>query len=105
MFISYSWDDDDHIDWVYLLAQELRRFNIEVTLDRKDLKPGEQISYFMEQAISTADVCILVCSSNYVFKADNRTASGVGYETILTTDRYLNTEPNERKRFIPNCQK
>jgi len=102
IFISYSWDSEEHTKWVYSLVQELRKFNIEVTLDQKRPKNlGEQIPHFMEQAISTADACILICSANYVKKANKRTASGVGYETILTTDRYLNSSPKDRSRFIP----
>lgn len=101
LFISYSRDSADHIDWVHRLAQELRKFGFSVILDHKDLRPGEQITEFMEQGFQYCDFCLLVCSAAYVQKANNRTASGVGYETIIGSTIFIKSTPEERSRFIP----
>lgn len=101
VFISYSWDSDAHIAWVRALAEELRKHNIEVLLDQKDLVAGQETTYFMETGIGAAKACLLICSEWYVSKANERTDSGVGYETIITTKRYLDSPPEDRKRFIP----
>ncbi len=39
-FISYSWDDDLHKDWVKALASKLRGDGVDVTLDRWAFIPG-----------------------------------------------------------------
>jgi hypothetical protein len=101
VFISYSWDSEDHIGWVGSLAEELRKYNIEVVIDQKDLSPGQETTHFMETGIRNAGACLLICSADYVIKANDRTASGVGYETIITTKYYLDSVPEDRKRFIP----
>jgi nucleotide-binding universal stress UspA family protein len=52
-FVSYSWDDDAHEEWVLQLATRLRRHGVEVTLDQRHLHPGDQLPAFMERAIRT----------------------------------------------------
>ena len=47
-FISYSWDDDAHKEWVKGLATRLRADGVDVTLDRWHAIPGEAIPAFME---------------------------------------------------------
>jgi TIR domain len=39
-FISYSWDDDAHKEWVKQLATRLRADGVDVTLDRWHAAPG-----------------------------------------------------------------
>jgi hypothetical protein len=101
VFISYSWDNEGHIDWVRSLAEELQKYNIEVVIDQRDLSPGQETTHFMETGIRSAGVCLLICSTDYVRKANDRAASGVGYETIITTKYYLDSVEEDRKRFIP----
>ena len=47
-FISYSWDDDAHKEWVKQLATRLRADGVDVTLDRWHAAPGDQIPAFMD---------------------------------------------------------
>lgn len=51
VFISYSWDDDSHKEWVRNLATRLRKDGVDVTLDQWHIVPGDQIPSFMEQAV------------------------------------------------------
>ena len=48
-FISYSWGDDAHSQWVKELATRLRQDGVDVTLDRWHAVPGDQIPAFMER--------------------------------------------------------
>ena len=34
VFVSYTWEDNEHMDWVENLATRLRRDGIDITLDR-----------------------------------------------------------------------
>jgi TIR domain len=96
VFISYSWDDEQHKEWVFNLAERLCSDGIDVILDRYYLKPGKNLSHFVEQSITKADRIIIVFTPNYKLKADRR-AGGVGYEySIMNADLYNNQIANEK---------
>jgi hypothetical protein len=101
VFISYSYDDAEHVAWVRQLAEELRRHDLEVVLDDTHLKLGEQITQFVESAIHGSAVLLLVCSTSYTEKANSRLPSGVGFETVITSSEYYHSTPEQRLRFIP----
>lgn len=97
-FISYSHDGQAHKQWVHDLAARLRGDGIETILDRWYLVPGDRVPAFMETAIRENDFVLIICTSNYKQKADNR-KGGVGYEGDIMTAEVL-SKGNERK-FIP----
>ena len=41
-FLSYSWDSDEHREWVRALATRLREDGVEALLDQFQLAPGPQ---------------------------------------------------------------
>jgi predicted Rossmann-fold nucleotide-binding protein len=85
VFVSYSWDDEEHQSWVTSLAADLTARGVEVTLDRWDLRVGDDVTTFMERVTDT-DYVVLVCTERYAQKADSR-SGGVGWEyTVLTGD-------------------
>lgn len=98
VFISYSWDDDEHKEWTKSLADALLEEGIEAIIDQYDLEPGDRLPQFMEQSISGSVFVIVVCTPNYKKKADARDG-GVGYESHLIAGE-LFQQRNERK-FIP----
>lgn len=99
VFISYSWDDEEHKTWVLNFASRLRANGIEVILDRYELQAGKNIPHFMEQALEKSDKVLVVFTENYKLKADGRTG-GVGYEySILNNDIYKNIATNSK--YIP----
>jgi len=63
------------------LATRLSSNGIEAVLDQWALKPGDDLSHFMEQNLSSADKVLMICSENYVSKA-NSGKGGVGYEKM-----------------------
>ena len=97
-FISYSWDNDDHKNWVRDLAARLRRDGIDVTLDQWHLVPGDQLPEFMERAVRESDYVLIICTHKYKERSNNR-QGGVGYEGDIITAEFM-TSRNQRK-FIP----
>jgi len=98
VFISYSWDDKVHTNWVRKLADEIIKNGIDVILDQYDLKVGNDSIYFMEKAL-LANKVILILTPNYKIKADKR-EGGVGAEYSLITQALYEGVPDE-SRFIP----
>lgn len=98
IFISYTWENPKHKNWVKQLATRLRADGVETVLDQWELTPGDQLSIFMERSIRTSDFVLIICTPKYKDKSDGRTG-GVGYEgDIMTAEVATGTE---RRKFIP----
>lgn len=102
VFISYSWDDEEHIEWTKKLANYLIKNGVDAHIDRYDLEIGDRLPQFMEQEITNADYVLVICTPNYKEKANNR-KSGVGYEGHIIAGELFQNQ-NERK-FIPIIRK
>lgn len=98
VFISYSWDNDSHKEWVLNLAKNLFDNGIDVILDQYELSAGHELTYFMERAM-TADKIVVILTPNYKLKADKRDG-GVGYEYSMITQELYDKEPN-KSRILP----
>lgn len=98
VFISYSWDNETHQNWVKTLAEQLVTNGIDVFFDQYDLSIGMEMTHFMEKAVS-ADKILVILTPNYKLKADKRTG-GVGYEYSLITHNYY-TSINDKSRIFP----
>ncbi len=98
VFISYSWDNDQHKAWTKALAARLRDNGVDATLDQWEMVPGDRLPEFMERAIRENSYVLIICTPNYKQKADGR-KGGVGYEgDIMTADVFA--KGNHRK-YIP----
>lgn len=96
VFISYSWDNEEHKQWVLQLADRLLSDGVEVKLDRYELKLGNHLTYFIENSISEVDRILVIFTPNYRLKADKRDG-GVGYEySIINTSTYKNIVNQEK---------
>ena len=96
VFISYSWDDEDHKQWVLNLADRLAIDGIDVILDRYFLRAGKSIPHFVENSINSANKILMIFTPNYKLKADKR-EGGVGYEySIMNIDLYKNQTSNDK---------
>lgn len=102
VFISYSWEEEAHKEWVKSLADRLLSDGIEATVDQYDLTLGDRLPHFMEQSISNSDYVLIICTPTYKSKSDSR-KGGVGYEGHIISAELL-TQGNERK-FIPVIRK
>ena len=97
-FISYSYDDEAHKEWVKRLATRLRADEIDARLDQWDVMPGDHIPQYMEKAITDNDFILIICTPQYKIKSDNR-KGGTGYESNIMTAEIL--EKNNHRKFIP----
>lgn len=102
VFISYSWDSEEHEKWVRQLASDLIKNGVDVRLDQWENNLGSDIPYFMDDSIikSTRVLCIL--TPNYKEKADQR-KGGVGYETRNMTAQIFTDVITDK--FIPVLRK
>lgn len=90
LFISYSWSNPQHEQWVVDLANELVASGIDVVLDKWDLREGHDAIAFMEKMVTDPSISkvAIVCDKIYAAKADGR-AGGVGTETqIISAEVY-----------------
>lgn len=99
VFISYSWEDDSHKEWVKSLADRLLSDGIDATIDQYDLSLGDRLPQFMEKSITDA---LIICTPKYKEKSDTR-KGGVGYEGHIISAELL-SKGNEKK-FIPIISK
>lgn len=89
-FISYSWSNPEHEQWVIDLATELRQSSVDIILDKWDLKEGHDAIAFMEKMVTDPEIkkVVIVCGRIYAEKADSR-RGGVGTETqIISKEVY-----------------
>ena len=88
VFISYSHDTQPHKKWVLELAQRLRNAGVDAILDQFRVGLGDELGGFMEKSVAESDRIIMVCTDNYVTKA-NSGLGGVGYEKMIMTAEYM----------------
>ena len=98
--ISYSWDNDQHKEWVLKLATDLQtKYGISVTLDVWDgMKFGKFLPDFMAHAVKDSDRVICVMTPNYKKKTDNL-EGGVGVEYSIISAEIKDDVKTEK--FIP----
>jgi len=100
VFISYSWTDAKHEQFVIDLATSLRNHGVDATLDKWDLRPGQDKYVFMESMVVDPDVLkvLVLCDRKYQEKANSR-AGGVGTESqIISQELYGKVK---QTKFIP----
>lgn len=102
-FISYSWSSNEHEKWVINLATELRESNVDVSLDKWDLREGADKYKFMEQMVTNPDVnkVIIISDKIYSEKADGR-MGGVGTETVIISQEIYNQldSTSQKQKFV-----
>ncbi|WP_293943456.1 toll/interleukin-1 receptor domain-containing protein [Sphingomonas sp.] len=98
VFISYSWDSENHKKWVRELAERLVSNGVVVHLDQWNVVPGDSLTAFMEEQVSQCDFILVICTPNYATKSVKRTG-GVGYEQQIISGQIA--AGVERRKFIP----
>jgi len=99
IFISYSWDSEEHKTWVRHLADRLMQSGIPVILDQYDLRGGSDMHQFMENAVRSATHILVICTPEYVSRANQR-IKGAGEETSLVTADFYNRHISG-KQYLP----
>ncbi|MBS1717816.1 MAG: toll/interleukin-1 receptor domain-containing protein [Armatimonadetes bacterium] len=100
VFISYSWSNESHKQWVVALAERLMSNGVLVVMDIWDLKHGHDKYAFMEKMVKDPQISkvLVICDKAYRDKADARTG-GVGTESQLISAKVY--ESVEQSKFIP----
>ena len=103
IFLSYSHEEPEHDQWVMNLGKLLRENGVDAYLDKWDLIPGQDTTYFMESQIRDSDFVILICTPLYAEKS-NIPRGGVGYEKNIISAEMLQAS-DLRPKFIPILRK
>lgn len=89
VFISYSWDDETHMDWVAYLANTLRDNGIEANIDRFKTQQGTvNLNKMMIENLMENEFILVVMTPKYAERA-NSYRGGVGLETMLLANELL----------------
>ena len=110
IFISYSWDSDEHKERVLMLANTLRDpWGIEADIDqyiraKPPYTPEQGWDLWMEKRIEWAEFVLIVCTETYKrrFRGDEEPGIGRGVTwegTIIRQSLYNNQLGNTK--FIP----
>ncbi len=96
VFISYSWDNDSHREWVLQLCQSLRDKGVDAIIDQA-MRKGKDLLEFMEKGIANAHRVLVIGTPNYKRKSEEE-KGGVKYEQNIIkasilhgigSDRYI----------------
>lgn len=98
VFISYSYDSDEHVEWVENFATQLRGHGVDVMLDKWNFKMGKPSGMQMNQAIADPDRVLCICTDKYITRVNNG-EGGAGYEGFLITSELVRNAATEK--FIP----
>lgn len=83
VFISYSWDSENHKKWVIALSNELRKNGIDAVVDEFITQKGTvNLNRMMIENIQNSDYTVAILTDKYAEKA-NSFKGGAGYETSL----------------------
>lgn len=100
VFISYSWDSEEHKEWVLNLATKLCENGINVILDQWEIsnKGGSLIPNFMIKSVTEAQRVLCIMTPNYKKKTD-QLEGGVGFEYSILSSETANDL--KTTKFIP----
>lgn len=112
VFISYSYDSEQHKKWVKSIAKKIiLTGKANVILDQNDFKPGMDVFETMKNTILKVDKVLVVFTPSYKEKAEQN-KGGVGYEFSvlqenlfkrISNDKYIPIlRTGERKESIPS---
>jgi len=104
VFISYSWDSEEHVHTVLDLSNRLRSEGVDCDLDQYEQSPPEGWPRWMDRKIRDAKFVLLVCTENYYKRVMGEAAPneglGVRWEGGLIYQHIYNAGARNTK-FIP----
>jgi hypothetical protein len=104
VFISYSYDSEEHIDRVLELSNRLRRDGVDCNIDQYEQPPTEGWDQWMIDEIERSDVVLMICTRPYIqnFRGSKRDSMSRGVPwkgSIVTQELY--THARENSKYIP----
>lgn len=104
VFISYSWDSEEHVRAVLDLSNRLRSEGVDCVLDQYEESPPEGWPRWMERKIRDSKFVLMVCTETYYRRVMGDTAveegHGVKWEGGLIYQYIYNAGATNTK-FIP----
>lgn len=110
LFISYSHDDEEHKEWAFKLASDLRVIGgINVLLDQWSVRLGGSLNRFMQKDLTDSRLVLCICSEGYE-KRSKDPSTGVGQEMEVLKEKLNNGDSdyiipvikNNPEKRIPN---
>lgn len=104
VFVSYSWDSEEHVRTVLDLSNRLRSEGVDCDLDQYEQSPPEGWPRWMDRKIRDAKSVLMICTENYYkrvmgYAAENE-GLGVRWEGGLIYQHIYNAGARNSK-FIP----
>lgn len=104
VFISYSWDSEDHKKNVLQLANSLKDYGIDSKIDRYQQAPSEGWYRWMMNQIEESNFVLVVCTEKYNLRYRNKEKPGQGRGVtweggLIITELY--DEQGINDKFIP----
>ena len=87
VFVSYSHDNESHMQWVRKFVTDLRVGGGFTVLFDQDLDKGASLPRFMENGIANSDKVLVIGTPEYKRKASLST--GAGFEEAIIGTEYL----------------
>ncbi|XWK87803.1 MAG: GUN4 domain-containing protein [Phormidium sp.] len=104
VFISYSWDSEEHKNKVLLLANTLRQCGIESMIDRYQQSPPEGWYRWMRNQIKESSFVLVICTEKYERrywnKEEKEQGLGVIWEGGLIIEELYDGQ-GDNKKYIP----
>ena len=103
VFISYSWDSDEHKDRVLELSNRLRSEGVDCRIDQYEQFPSQTWFRWMETQIEWAEFVLLICTHKYNQRfSGQETVSGKGaaWEGAIISQTLYDSYSKNTK-FIP----
>jgi sugar/nucleoside kinase (ribokinase family) len=104
VFISYSWDSNEHKARVLELSDRLRANGVDCNIDQYEIAPFQGWSRWMIDQIEWAEFVLVVCTEEYEqrFRGRGETGRGLGvrWEGAIITQTIYDDEARNTK-FIP----
>jgi hypothetical protein len=104
VFISYSWDNEEHIKAVLSLSDRLRSDGIDCVLDQYEVSPAEGWPRWTDRKIADASLVLVVCTETYLNRVMGREVPdkghGVKWEGNIIY-QHLYNQGAENQKFIP----
>lgn len=104
VFVSYSWDSEEHIAYILNLSNRLRSEGVDCVLDQYEESPPEGWPRWMDRKIRGAKFVLMICTETYYKRVMGEAAAdegrGVKWEGGLIYQHIYNAGSNNEK-FIP----
>jgi hypothetical protein len=109
VFISYSWDSDEHKEKALTLAYSLRQYGVDASIDQWEMWPKQGWALWCQEQVEKADFVLVVCTENYKSRVERKQSPspdgepvgrGATWEGMVITNEIYNSTEGQTK-YIP----